>query len=506
MSDNDQAGAPPLVAAAEEAFTRAHRTATEHATAHRNANLTNWLEAFEAEHAAVIRAALGEALQHPDFPPMVRDILGGIADPEHQTQVLLGAVAAYAIVSQFVNAALAPAVSGVQQVAWDAAPVQPLTPQELAVAVLKGWVSEADAAAEAKKWGTDADRFGVLVASNGEPPGPQELMQALRRGIIDEGRFALGIRESRVRPEWTDVFYALRYQPVPVGEVLSAAVQGHLSTAEAAHRIDIAGLNPADFDWLYQTHGRPPGIEMLIQLWHRGAISEDVVRQAIRESDVKDKYIDAIIEGGRHLMPERTVVSAIRQGVFTRDEGITHLLELGFNAADAAALADEAKSTRTQTQRDLSLSMIEQLYLERMITRPQAAAMITKLRYDAQDTEFILSLTDHARHFRMQQAAIGRIHTRFVSHKMTKAEASTALDKLGMDTTGRDDALTLWEYEREANVPSLTLSQLQGAIRRGVITFDRFRADVLALGYPESDLLPLYAEAWPPASAPKKLP
>lgn len=506
MSADEAPADPPIVGAAERAFLRSHATATEHAHRKGDERLTGWLEAFEAEHAQVIRTALAEALNNDALPPVARAILAPLAAPEHQTQVLLGAVAAYAVLSSFVSAALAPAVSGLQQVAWDAAPVMPLTPQELAVAVLKGWVDQGDAAGEARKFGIDPDRFGVLVASNGEPPGPQELMQALRRGIIDDGRFALGIRESRVRPEWIDVLYALRYSPVPVGEVLSAAVQGHLSQAEAAHRIDVAGLNPEDFDWLYQTHGRPPGIEMLIQLWHRGAITEDVVRQAIRESDVKDKYIDAIIAGGRHLMPERTVVSAIRQGVFTPQQGIEHLLELGFNADDAASLASEAKSTRTLAQKELSLSMIEQLYVEHLIPRATAAQMITALRYDAADTEFILSLADHARHFRMQQAAIGRVHTRYVSHKITRADASTALDKIGMDAAGRDDALTLWDYEREANTPSLSLSQLQGAIRRKVISFDRFRSGVLALGYAETDLLPLYSEAFPPTSAPTKLP
>lgn len=498
--------APPLVSAAEQAIHRAHAAMLDRARVAGDSRLTEWLEAFEQEHAGVIRTALAQAMAHPDFPPMVKELLDGIANPEHQTQVLLGAVAAYAIVSQFVSAALAPAVSGVQQIAWDAAPELPLSPQELAVAVLKGWLDVGAAAGEARKFGLNADRFGVLVATNGEPPAPEQLMQALRRKIIDRGRFDQGIRESRIRPEWTDVLHELRYQPVPVGEVLSAVVQGHISEAEARHRIDVAGLNPSDFPWLYATHGRPPGTEMLIQLWHRGAITLATLEQAIRESDVKDKYIPAIVAGGRHLMPERTVVSAIRQGVLTYDEGIAHLLELGFTAADAATLAKEAKSTRVQTQRDLSLGMIESLYAERLIPRAEASALIGKLHYDAAETEMILSLADHSRHYRMTQAAVQRVHTRYVSHKMTRAQASTALDKLGMDAAGRDDALTLWTYEREDNVPTLTLSQLQGAIRRKVITFARFREGVLALGYPESDLLVLYAEAFPPTSAPTSLP
>jgi hypothetical protein len=496
----------PLIHAAEQAFSRAHERMTSHAHKAGDKRLTDWLEAFEAEHADVLRVALAEALANDDLPDVARAVLAPLADPAHQTQVLLGAVAAYSVLSQFVSAALAPATSAVSQVAWKALPELPLPPQELAVAVLKGWVDEASATTEAAKSGVNADRFGVLVATSGEPPGPEQLMQALRRGIIDDARFATGIRESRIRPEWIDVLYALRYSPVPVGEVLSAAVQNHLSPAEAKHRIDVAGLNPDDYEWLYETHGRPPGIQMLIQLWHRGAIDLATVEQAIRESDVKNKYVDAIVAGGRHLMPERTVVSAIRQGVFTNEEGIQHLLELGFNAADAAALAAEAKSTRVTVQKELSLSMIETMYAERLITRPVAAQLITKLRYDASEVEMILSLADHTRHYRMQQAAMGRIHTRYVSHKMTRAQASTALDALNIDPAGRDDALTLWTYEREANVPTLSLSQLQGAVRREVITFPEFKSRVLALGYAEADLLPLYAEAWPPTSAPNKLP
>ncbi len=475
---------PPLVGAVAQAIRETHETNTDYAIGARAAWLHDFLEEIEKDHAGFTRNILDRALEALPLPDHVRAMFATITEPAHQAQVLIGFMSVGSIVMQFVGAAIAPEVQAVSNVAWSANPDRPLEPAELALAVLRGVIDQGAGAAEARQSGVNESRFETLVLNTGEPPGLQQLQEALRRGYIDRGRFERGIRQSRVRNEWTDVLVDLRYAPVPVGEVLAAVVQGHISPETARHRIDVAGLNPDDYEWLFETHGRPPGVEMLIQLMHRGVVTEDFVRQAIRESDVKDKYIDAIIAGGRHLMPERTVVSAIRQGVLTYDQGIEHLRELGFNAADAATLASEAKATRTQPQRDLTLSMIHALYVDRLITEPAATA----------------------RHARFQNTAIARVHSLYIAHRLTRNHASNALDKIGVDPTGRNDILKLWTDEREANVPRVSLAQLQGAIRRKVISFEHFRERVLAMGYAEADLLILYAESWPPSSAPSKLP
>lgn len=492
----------PLVAAAEAAIKRAHAENVAHSTAARDESLTQWLEAFEAEHAGVLQRVLTGVLAHPDMPTVFRDVLGGISNPVHQTQVLLGLVSVGSIVSQFVGAAIAPEVQAVSNVAWSANPDAPLPPAEVALAVLKGWLDEGSAQKEAELSGVNASRFATMLKITGEPPGPQELMEALRRGYIDRDRFATGIKESRIRPEWLDVLYKLRISPLPMGTAVAAAVEGHITLGELANRLNQVGLDPADAELIYNTAGRPPGTFELAELVNRGELSEADLIQAVRESDIKNKYIPSLIKLRRKIPPMRSIVAAMHQGVLSPADGVRKLMQLGYNAEDAAIFAKEAANLKHATNKQLSLGMIHTAYTQRLITKAQAQKLIAALGYDANEVGFILALADHERHVKFQQAAITRVHSRYVAHRITRADAVAAIGKIGVDPAGRDDLLALWDDERAANTPVLSLSQLDGMIHRGVITQAVYQNHVLALGYPKEYVPLLYALAWPPTKKP----
>lgn len=496
--DVEREPAPPLVAAAEAAFTRAHAANLEASIAAKDASLTNWLEAFESEHAGVLQAVLPRVLAHPDMPPVVRDVLGSITDPAHQTQVILGMAAVYAIVSGFVSAAIQPEMQDVANVSWKLNPSAPLSASDMALALLRHNVEQGAAEKEASLTGITADRLAVLVANTGEPPGVAELLEAYRRGFIDEGELAKGVRQSRVRDEWLPVIEKLRYAPVPASEVLDAAVQNHLSQADGAVRLSYAGLNPDDWDWLYATHGRPPGIGELEQLVNRGELDIGTLEQAIRESDIKDKYIPELVKLRRKIPPMRSIVSAIHQGVLTEQAGTAKLMQLGYNAEDAAMFAKEGAALKHSTTKALTQAQIHALYSERLITRAAADTMLSALGFDATEVGFILALADHERAAKAQASAVARVHTRYVAYKIDRNGAVTALDKIGVDPAGRTDLLGAWDDERATNAPQFTLAQLDGMIHRGLISQSTYRAHVLRLGYTDSDVPLLYELAFPP--------
>lgn len=496
----------PLVGAVAQAIKDTHAETTAHAIHAKNSQLSGWLEAFEAEHAGFMAGILREAMDHPDMPPQVKEALGTLVGPEHQTQVILGLFSVGSIVMQFVGAAIAPLVQDVSNVAWSNHQSGVLSPSEMAVGVLKGWSTVGEAHREAAFSGIDAARMDLLVKLTGNPPGPQELMEALRRQIIDEERFRLGIRESQVRPEWIDVLLKLRHSPLPMGVVTSAAVEGHIDIPELAHRLDLAGIDPSEAQLVYETAGRPPGIFELSELVNRGEMPLALWLQAIRESDIKNKYIPYLAKLRRRIPPMRTVVAAVHQNVLPPERGIEKLLELGYNHEDAAMLVSEATALKHGANKNLAEGMIRDLYTERLIDRTKAHSLLTGLGYDETETGFILNLADHARHYRMVLAGVNRIHSLYLAHRLTRAQASTALDHLTIDAVARDDYLHLWTEERTANVPRISLAQLQHAVRQEVISYHEFKTRVLAMGYDEKDLDILYNGAWPPSEKAHPLP
>src|SRR5260221_1165122 len=182
-----------LADALATALIGAHEQVTDHTQKAGDARLSSWAEAFEAEHRGVAGLALRAIMEHPDTPPMVREVLATVTDPVHQTQVILGLFSVGSIVMQFVSAAIAPHVQSVANIAWAGDPSAPLSPAELALAHVRGVIPEAHAIAEAAQSGIEADRYHTLYMITGEPPGPQQLMEALRRGFIDRATFEHGI-------------------------------------------------------------------------------------------------------------------------------------------------------------------------------------------------------------------------------------------------------------------------------------------------------------------------
>lgn len=490
MAEGEHTGpaAPPLVEALAAAWAKANVETSAHNRAALDEQLTQWLEAFEAEHAGVIGGVMQRVLDSGALPGPIHDMISSLASPIHQTQVILGLFSIGAIVREFVSAVIAPYVQDAANAAWASDPTAPLSPAEMAIGVIKGHVDNATAAAEAERSGINQSRFAIMVDNTGEPPGLMQLAEAYRRGIIDAAQFETGVRQSRVRDEWTATLLALRYQPVAPGEVLAGAVQGHLDPADAAQRLSFAGIDPANYDWLYATHGRPPGIMEMLHLLNRGVVTEDVVTQAIRESDIKNKYIPALLEMRRQLMPQRTIVSAIRQGVITAEEGIQRLLMIGYNAEDAAVLAAEGTATKHQGTKELSAHTMVQLYSDGFITQSEVTTMLHNLGYDDQESTWLIQLADHARHVKFQQSAITAIHTQYEGHKIDAAAASNALDNIGVPATARDDLLQLWASERAAHVAHLTRADLKALHKAGKIAEADYRQRLLNMGYAPVDV------------------
>ena len=122
----------------------------------------------------------------------------------------------WGLMNQAIGAAAAPYFSQLQQDVNARTPVIPLSPSDLADAVVRNYMTLADATAEAAKSGTSAADFARMVPLHGDAPGPQQLAVALLRGIIPEAgngpdavSFIQGVREGRLADKWAPMIREL---------------------------------------------------------------------------------------------------------------------------------------------------------------------------------------------------------------------------------------------------------------------------------------------------------
>lgn len=456
--------------------------------AHRDAWITAWMERAERELSPTLAHLYGDLLEHPELPPGLRAVIEQGVNPTHQVDFILNVILTVAGVGANLAAITAPFVQKAVNDAWVRHPVRPLTPEELAVAVVKGQRDFATAYDEAAKNGISEPDFETLVNATGNPPGVESLLFMWRRGIIDSARLLEGIEQSNLKVEWAGELERLAYGPPSAQAALLGAVQGHIDGATAQDIVRQNGIDPANYAWLYQNTGRPPGPMQMVDLWNRGVIDQATVEQSIRESDVKDKYIPAFLGLREHLLPQKTVVAGVHQGVIPDNVALGLLLKLGISPTNAGYLIQEGHNSKVATHRALTVSMITDAYENGSITRTDAAARLVAMNYLAADAEFILDGVDLKWELALHSATVTRIRTLYLGHHIDRNTASSDLDKVGVTPAHRDLFLQLWDLTRTTPSRTLTEAQAASAYKAKLITEAQFRARLVAMGYDTVDI------------------
>lgn len=456
------------------------------------------LEAHESDLSRVTAPILAMHVEQLDLPEPVREMFAVLLDPKHQTQFFTALFAVKGIIDQFVSAAIAPAVQDVSNAVWPLAPHVPLTPTELALAVIKGKRDAKTATDDAALSGIDPNHFGTLVDITGEPISLQEALLLYRRGQITQDRLRTAVEESRVRNEWFPEILDLRFAPPPAGEVIAGALKEHLDDATARDKLGEAGINPSNFDWMKATAGRPYGTQEALHLLNRGVIDEARVREVIAQSDINTHFADDILELRWYIPPVRSILPMLRAGAIDNAAATRLLQENGVRAEDIPHYLAEAQTTSRTTVKELTQAQVLRMYVARFITRAEAQTKLEALDYDAATVDLLLGFADESRHEAYVNAIVSRVHSRYVGYKLSAAEVHTALSADGVPPAAITDLLRLWDIEREANYHVLTPSAIVGAYRRQEIDAAETKARLLAIGVQLADLHIVVADAFAP--------
>lgn len=335
-----------------------------------------------------------------------------------------------------------------------------LSPADLALALLRGIIDETTATGYADQLGVTPADLAVLVGNTGEPPGPQELLEAYRRGFIDQPTLERGIRQSRIRNEWIPTVEKLRYEPPTTSDAVRAQVEGHISRDEAAAIADQNGLEPGAVDMLIASWGRPLSHEQMLTLYHRQQATLDEVKQAMRESDIKNKYIDQAVELGRRLVPERTIVSMLHNNVIDHATALTMLAEQGYNHADAERLVLLGAAQRRSTAKELSRADITSMYEDKLIAKSDAVSHLEKLGYTKGDADAMLQLADTKALISKRKTTQRAIEASVKAHHLSEKEAVTQLTNDGLDPRQAQGLVDQWLQQRGAAFRTLTEAQI----------------------------------------------
>lgn len=269
------------------------------------------------------------------------------------------------VLGAIISAVLGPELELLTREVNKVLPATPLTPDQLADMVVKGHVDQASAESYARESGIAPADFQRMVDDAGEPPGLVFLLEAFRRGYISQAgsgpestSLEQGIRESRLHPKWTSVVEQMGLQPIGVADAVDAVVEAQIPYALGEHIAYLNGVGPDDFKILTDTRGNPPAPSELAELLKRGLIplegtGPDIVsfQQGIFEGASKDKWWTLYAKLADYIPPARTVITLIRDGAITDEQGLAYFAQNGLTEELAQIYLKNAHFTKGAVHR-----------------------------------------------------------------------------------------------------------------------------------------------------------
>lgn len=249
----------------------------------------------------------------------------------------------WGLMNQAIGAAAAPYFSQLQQDVNARTPVEPLAPGDLADAVVRNYMTLAEATAEAAKSGVRPADFATMVPLHADAPGPQQLAVALLRGIIpadgggpEAASFVQGIREGRLADKWAPMIRELSNVLLSPPDAAAAVVRGFVSEADGQATAAKSGVDAATFATLVHLSGDAPGPQQLAEALRRGAIpaagsGADSISftQGIAEGRLANKWAPVIQKLSLDWPTPAAALSAQLKGAFSGDEGKAIYTRLG---------------------------------------------------------------------------------------------------------------------------------------------------------------------------------
>src|SRR5439155_1202130 len=152
--------------------------------------------------------------------------------------------------------------------------------------------------------------------------------------------------------------------------------------------------------------------------------------QAFLEGPWRNKWLDAYRALSQYLPPPRTITAMYREGSLSHDQAASLLQRQGVPPELVTAYLSSGSAQKVEKGRDLAQAAMLALYRDRITDRGQAAAMLQSIKYDAHEADYLLKVVDLEVAQRFMTAAVGRVHSLYVGHKIALAAVKSTLASL----------------------------------------------------------------------------
>ena len=193
---------------------------------------------------------------------------------------------------------------------------------------------------------------------------------------------------------------------------------------------------------------------------------------------IRDKTRDLYING--YWTKERTIEELAKAG-FTGN-AISRQFQIWDLERNYKLEREEDKNERELTKTDTLGA-----YRDKIIDRPIALQLLETLGYEAEEAEVLIDRIDYKELQEFRKREESAIHDLYLAGVISRSTALQDLDKITESPRRRDSLLSVWDAEKRARTPTLSVSQVQRSLKNGIIDETDARIRFIAKGYNEAD-------------------
>jgi len=289
--------------------------------------------------------------------------------------------------------------------------------------------------------------------------------------------------------------------------LVNLRLRGWINADTLADRMALHGYSGVQAEDWYHSAGRPIAPVQAYTAWARGAphvqqagfdpagaaFGFDDFERAIIQSDIRPEWAPILWHNRFNYPSLFQLRRAVESGGISPARARVILRFERYEDQDADALIASWTSTSSGSQANLTRSEIVKEYESRLIDLATATRLLRELGLSDAAIAGELSLAEYRVVRSSLQSAQTKTRTLYVGWHIDRLQASNELDALGIPAAAREQALAVWDHERELNRPTLTPTQIATAAQRGIFTAQHAYDRLSARGYVDEDARALLA-------------
>lgn len=364
-----------------------------------------------------------------------------------------------------------------------------------------------DPITQAEASGIDPEQLRVLANLAGLPPGQHELLQMWNRGLIDEASVDAGIREGHTKTKWIAPFKRLRWSVLSELQYVEARVRGWITNAELYAGGELTGYTPAQLDLLHSTHGRPLSFRDVQRGLARGGVRLDPVAdftganpiaadgskvapindtlfKALQQSNIQQQWYDL----ARHMATNPPGLFMLNRLALAFPEYIPQaVLNLGYLGIDATDITWIEKYWNAQTgaaakvKKETEAQLMQQ-FLAGVLSQAALTTALTGMGYSVAQAGDLIATAEFKAASAERTRATRLLEKRFVAAQISQPTAEAELLILGWPQGVVDGKIAAWIGQRDYQLTTLTVSQIEKALSNLAILASQARPLLADLG------------------------